>query len=117
MRTTRLVVLLIALASVMSCSTHQRTAASAAQQAEPLAKPAATPNEHAGHDMAAMGSHAKAETAFLFPNGDDKGWSKVENGSQHNMAPEVPLVSLTPETRTQLLRQLGLTMDVIKKFP
>jgi hypothetical protein len=71
----------------------------------------------AGHDMAAMGSHTAAEKAFLFPSGDDKGWSKVENGTQHNMAPEVPLANLPPETRAQVLRQLALTMDVIKKYP
>src|SRR5205085_4151271 len=111
MKTTRSSVLLIAIALIsMNCSPRQRVAAPVAQQAKPV--PAA--DEHAGHDMAARGSHTKAETAFLFPDGDDKGWSMVENGSQHDMAPEVPLVSLPPETRTQLLRQLGLTMDVIK---
>jgi hypothetical protein len=70
-----------------------------------------------GHDMAAMRSHSAAEQAFLFPSGDDKGWSKIENGTQHNMAPEVPLANLLPETRAQLLHQLALTMDVIKKYP
>ena len=70
-----------------------------------------------GHDMAAMGSHSSAEKAFLFPTGDDKGWSKIENGTQHNMAPEVPLANLPPETRAQLLHQLALTMDVTRKYP
>jgi hypothetical protein len=71
----------------------------------------------AGHDMASMGSHSAAEMAFLFPSGDDKGWSKIENGTQHNMAAEVPLANLPAETREQLLRQLALTLDVIKKYP
>jgi hypothetical protein len=73
----------------------------------------------AGHDMSAMGtgSHSAAEEAFLFPDGDDKGWSKIENGMQHNMAPEIPLAKLPPATRAELLRQLALTMDVIKKYP
>ena len=70
-----------------------------------------------GHDMSAMGSHTSAETAFLFPDGNDKGWSKVENGSQHTMAPEVPLAKLDAATRAQLLHQLSLTIDVIKKYP
>lgn len=43
------------------------------------------------HDMSPMGhSHSRAELAFLFPDGNDKGWSKLENGVQHNMAPEIP---------------------------
>src|SRR6478736_3129057 len=70
-----------------------------------------------GHDMSAMGSHSSAEKAFLFPDGDDKGWSKIENGTQHNMAPEIPLAKLPAAMRVELLRQLALTMDVIKKYP
>src|SRR5215831_11433526 len=70
-----------------------------------------------GHDMASMGSHSGAEMAFLFPDGDDRGWAKIENGTQHNMAPEVPLAKLPAATRAELLRQLALTMDVIKKYP
>jgi hypothetical protein len=70
-----------------------------------------------GHDMSAMGSHSSAETAFLFPDGDDKGWAKVQNGNQHTMAPEVPLAKLDAATRVQLLHQLSLTIDVIKKYP
>jgi hypothetical protein len=74
-------------------------------------------HDMSGHDMSAMGSHSGGEMAFLFPDGDDKGWSKIENGSQHNMAPEIPLAKLAPATRVELLRQLALTMDVIKKYP
>ncbi len=67
--------------------------------------------------MPGMTSHESAELAFLFPDGDDKGWSKVENGMQHNMAPDVPLVKLDPAVRTELLRQLSLTLDVVRKYP
>jgi hypothetical protein len=74
-------------------------------------------HDMSGHDMASMGSHSAAEAAFLFPDGDDKGWSKVENGNQHNMAPELPLAKLAPATRAELLRQLALTLDVVKKYP
>jgi len=78
-----------------------------------------------GHDMTAMDhdasamsrSHSLAEIAFLFPDGNDKGWSKLENGVQHNMAPELPPALLPPATRAELQRQLALTMDVIKKYP
>src|SRR5580765_1160811 len=70
-----------------------------------------------GHDMSTMDSHSTTEMAFLFPDGDDRGWSKIENGSQHNMAPEIPLAKLPAATRVELLRQLALTMDVIKKYP
>jgi len=64
-----------------------------------------------------MGSHSRAELAFLFPDGNDRGWSTVENGTQHDMAPEVPLVALPAATRAELIRQLALTMEVIKRLP
>jgi len=70
-----------------------------------------------GHDMSAMGSHSGAELAFLFPDGNTKGWTSLENGMQHNTAPDVPLAKLSAETRVQLLRQLALTMEVTKKYP
>jgi hypothetical protein len=88
-----------------------------ARNLSPVAAPSHDMTSMAGHDMAAMGSHSAAEKAFLFPSGDDKGWSKIENGTQHNMAPEVPLANLPAETREQLLHQLALTLDVIKKYP
>jgi hypothetical protein len=69
------------------------------------------------HDAAGAGPHSKAAVAFLFPDGDDKGWSTVENGMQHNTAPDVPLSKLDPATRANLLRQLALTMDVSRKYP
>jgi hypothetical protein len=103
--------LALALATLASaCATHAGSSPASASSSHDMA---AMP----GHDMSAMGSHSSAEKAFLFPSGDDRGWSMIENGTQHNMAPEVALANLPPETRVQLLRQLALTMDVIKKYP
>jgi hypothetical protein len=95
----------------MSCATGARKAATVTQAGHDMAA-----HDMAGHDMGDM-THAKAEAAFLFPDGDDRGWSKVENGVQHVMAPDVPLTKLPEATRTELLRQLALTMDVVKKYP
>jgi hypothetical protein len=84
----------------------------------------AVEHEHAGHDMTthaketgAMDARKRAELAFLFPDGNDKGWAKVENGSGHHMAPDVPLALIPAATRVEMLRQLALTLDVVKKFP
>lgn len=71
---------------VASCAPHATKATTSAA----AAPASAGVHDMAGmseHDMAAMGSHSSTELAFLFPDGDDKGWSKIENGSQHNMAP------------------------------
>ena len=76
-----------ALAAAGACATTKGSSPSSATASHDMA---AMP----GHDMSAMGSHSSAEKAFLFPDGDDKGWSKIENGTQHNMAPEVPLAKL-----------------------
>ena len=81
------------------------------------AKPTPPPADHSMAGMPGMTSHDGAELAFLFPDGDDKGWSKVENGMQHTMAPDVPLVKIAPAVRTEMLRQLSLTLDVVKKYP
>jgi hypothetical protein len=62
-------------------------------------------------------AYRAAEIAFLFPDGDDRGWSKVENGTQHAVPPEVPMALLPTDTRAELLRQLALTMEVVKKYP
>lgn len=75
-----------------------------------------------GHDMSGMSggegaARPEAELAFLFPDGDDRGWAKIQNGSGHVMAPPVPLTRLPAETRAELIRQLSLTADVIRKFP
>jgi hypothetical protein len=90
-------------------------------------KPPASPTQAASHDMMNMsdhdmasmsaGSHSKTELAFLFPDGNDKGWSQLENGMQHTMAPDVPLAKLAPDVRAQLDHQLTLTLDVVKKYP
>jgi hypothetical protein len=105
----------VAIALMAGCTT---TPAGTAVQSGGASTAAATPaHDMAGHDMGAMSSHAKAEAAFLFPDGNDRGWSTVQNGEQHNMAPEVPLAKLEPATRAQLLRQLMLTLDVTKKYP
>jgi hypothetical protein len=93
--------------SLQGCA-NRRTPATPAAQAG---------HEMAGHDMGEMASPRAAEVAFLFPDGDDKGWSKVENGMQHNVAPDVPLAKLPPGIRAELLRQLTLTLDVVKKYP
>jgi hypothetical protein len=102
-----------------SCATrgHQARTPAAAATPAPSSHSMTDMHDMPGHDMKTMGTHASAESAFLFPDGDDKGWSKVENGMQHNMAPEVPLSKLPAATRVELLRQLTLTLDVIKKYP
>jgi hypothetical protein len=113
------------LASIVALAILATGCAAANQSPAPVAAAngaATAPAAHemsdmAGHDMSTMASHAGAATAFLFPDGDDKGWSGVENGVQHNMAPEIPLAKLSPATRVELLRQLALTMDVVKKYP
>jgi hypothetical protein len=84
--------------------------------ASAASSPAAA-NEHAGHEMGGMDARKRAEIAFLFPDGNDKGWSKVENGTGHHMAPDVPLALIPAATRAEMLRQLALTLDVVKKFP
>lgn len=95
---------------VAGCATSRSTTSVSSSPAHDMAS-------MPGHDMAAMGSHSAAEEAFLFPDGNDRGWSKIENGMQHNMAPEIPLARLPAATRAELLRQLALTMDVVKKYP
>jgi hypothetical protein len=72
---------------------------------------------HAGHDMRSSGDQKNAELSFLFPDGNDKGWSKVENGTQHHVPAAVPIALLPAATRAELLRQLALTMEVSRKFP
>jgi len=100
-------------AAVTACAHSAAT-----RQASSPAQAGATHDMSAmGHDMSAMGSHNGAELAFLFPDGNTKGWTSLENGMQHNTAPEVPLAKLPAETRVQLLRQLALTMEVTKKYP
>lgn len=87
------------------------------------------PHDRAGGEHASAGHGAsgmsgggaalrpEAELAFLFPDGDDRGWAKVQNGKGHATAPPVPLSRLPAETRAELIRQLALTADVVRKFP
>jgi hypothetical protein len=103
-----------------ACATARTPAASG----DAKASTAPEAHEHAGHDMATHGAETasldarkRAEIAFLFPGGDDKGWSKVENGSGHHMAPEIPLALIPAAVRAEMLRQLALTLDVVKKYP
>ena len=114
MKTRRLVLIMI----VAACA---RQAPRPAATASPAGHDMATMSHEAnGHDMNAMGaagSHSGAELAFLFPDGNDRGWSKLENGMQHNMGPDIPLAKLPAATRVELQRQLALTMDVTKKYP
>jgi hypothetical protein len=106
---------LVCLAVACGCAVHGTPAVIGDPRTQPMPD----------HDMAAMDhstnamsrSHSLAEIAFLFPDGNDKGWSKLENGVQHNMAPEIPPALLPRATRAELQRQLALTMDVIKKYP
>ena len=58
-----------------------------------------------------------AELAFLFPDGDSKGWENVENGVEHAHAPDVPENEIPAATRAELRRQLALTMQPIAKYP
>jgi hypothetical protein len=97
----------IALAVVLLATVPGR----ASTQARP---PATTADPHAAHQAS---SHRAAEIAFLFPDGDDKGWSRIENGMKHNTTPDVPLALIPAETRALLLRQLALTSEVTRKFP
>ena len=110
MKRIRAVVLVAAVAAcARSTTTHQTPPAAQAGMGHDMSA--------MGHDMSAMGSHTGPELAFLFPDGNTKGWTSLENGMQHNTAPEVPLAKLPAETRVQLLRQLALTMEVTKKYP
>src|SRR5690348_16012128 len=108
--------LLLSIAVVAACARQApRSGATASPAGHDMA---AMNHEVDGHDMHAMGaagSHSSAELAFLFPDGDDRGWSKLENGMQHSMGPDVPLAKLPVATRVELQRQLALTMDVSRK--
>src|SRR5436190_7852508 len=82
----------------------------------------------AGHDhdmagmsdeeMAAHEAHSAAELAFLFPDGDDKGWSELSNGDQHGVhPPDVPFATLDAATRQTLEHQLALTVQAAQEYP
>mgnify|MGYP003486216262 CR=1 FL=1 len=42
--------------------------------------------------------------AFLFPDGDDRGWSDVQNGEVHGAHRTVPIGDLAPRVRRELER-------------
>jgi hypothetical protein len=102
--------LLAALSS--SCARNPRSQPSATGVAQ-----TGTAHDMASHDHGSGAEKSKIQTAFLFPEGDDRGWSTVENGVQHAGGPDVPLAKLPPDVRTELRRQLALTMDVVRKYP
>jgi hypothetical protein len=106
MRATLVIAGFIALVS--SCARQPQNA--------PVAQ-AGSAHDMSSHEHGGGATNAKAQTAFLFPDGNDRGWMTVENGVQHETPPDVPLVKLPSETRAQLLHQLALTMDVVKKYP
>lgn len=78
---------------------------------------AAAPHDHTaaadGHD------HAAAQLAFLFPDGNDRGWSKIGNGDDHGLShtADVPVTALDPFTRTALEHQLDLTVQAAHNYP
>jgi hypothetical protein len=96
---------------------------------ESAASTAGTPMDHdhasgapgasGASDAAAHDAHKDAEIAFLFPDGDDRGWAEVGNGEEmdHGYAPDVPIDSLDPATRAEYQRQLNLTMDAVRAYP
>jgi hypothetical protein len=67
---------------------------------------------HGGHHAGAMA----AEIAFLFPDGDDRGWAAVQNGTHGAKAPPVPLAALPAATRARLVHQLALVAEVARKY-
>src|SRR5690349_21663916 len=97
------IALALALFGAACASNASHSAADHVHDAPAAAQPAA---EHAGHDMSGMDARKAAELAFLFPDGNDKGWSGVENGMGHYMGAEVPMSQLPAATRVELLRQL-----------
>src|SRR5262245_19297536 len=68
------------------------------------------------HDHAA---HSSTETAFLFPDGDDRGWSRVDsNGDQHgHFGRETATSALPASERDLLVHQLGVTMQAAALYP
>ena len=72
---------------------------------------------HDGHRSGAAGD-ANAELAFLFPDGDDRGWRRFTRASQHHGShAEVSLSRLAPAVRGELIRQLSLTAKLVDRYP
>jgi hypothetical protein len=118
-------ILVLATAAIASPSAadhgHGGAAAGGGHGHDESSAPAAgSPMEHDhASNPAAHDAHKDAEIAFLFPDGDDRGWSEVGNGEQmdHGYEPDVPIDSLDPATRAEYQRQLNLTMDAIRAYP
>ena len=70
-----------------------------------------------GHADEASHDHGAAEVAFLFPDGDDRGWSDVQNGEEHGEHRTVPIEDLAPRVRRELERQLSLTLVPVMAYP
>ena len=71
-----------------------------------------------GHTHGATHDHGAADVAFLFPDGDDRGWSEVQNGEEHGPhRAEVPMEDLNPRVRRELQRQLALTLVPVMAYP
>ncbi len=117
MKPSRLVLIAIVAAACARQTASSRAAATPSPAGHDMAAMSHESDAHDMHAMGAAGSHSATELAFLFPDGNDRGWSKLENGMQHSAGPDVPLAKLPPATRIELQRQLALTMDVTKKFP
>ncbi len=76
------------------------------------AVPVGAPTTAAGHVHSATATdHLKS----LFPNGDDKGFSSLENGHQHDHSADVYITDAA--VRNKLRHQLDLTMTVARKYP
>jgi hypothetical protein len=79
-------------------------------------------HDASGHDAGTGGAHdhdaqKQAEIAFLFPDGDSKGWEDVENGVEHAHAPDVAEHEIPAATRAELRRQLQLTQKAVEAYP
>ena len=101
---------------------HGDTASSTgAAAAGVVAETDSTTHGHSTADAAAATDPAhghNAELAFLFPDGNDRGWSQLANGDDHGLhTPDVPIASLTPETRALLEHQLDVTVLVAQTYP
>ncbi|MBK9242436.1 MAG: hypothetical protein IPL75_19775 [Acidobacteria bacterium] len=83
--------------------------------------PAQVDHAAAGHGVAqapAAGGHS-AELAFLFPDGDDRGWAAIRAISDkfHTGAHGAPPLEASPATRAELVRQLNLTSRLVQQYP
>ncbi len=70
---------------------------------------------------AAVNQVAAANSAhnhlLIFPDGNDKGFSALENGQGQSHAPDVPIAQLPAATQALLRNQLALTLKVADEYP